>query len=369
MRLDKIQISWFRGASDSATLDLGAKNAVIYGSNGSGKSTFVDAIEYIINNGKIRHLSHEYSGKKQELGIRNTHAPNGLSSKCELYFYDGSEVTAEIKPSGKSKLESNPQGRLEFIQKWPLENHLLRQDQVSDFIQLPKGQKYSALLHLLGLDDFEFAADNLKQIGKYINTQSKIDIVKIKLKGLNAKLDKQFGSIKPADILQKLEELAKKYVGEVTDKKILTLSYTVYKKMKERIETATLEHDRYLILKQILDEQVDKKLENYLAIKEKSDDLVAPLVDSKIAVLESTLEFTTNLEDLNEEIPCPSCGRTLKATDLTEHVKKELNTLKEARELRNSSEESCKIACRSINEIIRKFDSPSISMWLKNRKH
>lgn len=367
MRLNKIQISWFRGASDSATLDLGAKNAVIYGSNGSGKSTFVDAIEYIINNGKIRHLSHEYSGKKQELGVRNTHTPNGLSSRCAIHFEDGPVVTADIKPSGKSKLKSDPQGLLEFIQKWPLENHLLRQDEVSDFIQLPKGQKYSVLLPLLGLDDLEFAADNFRQLKKYISNLSKVEIVKIKLRELNAKISKQFGSTKPSDILQGLCDLAGKYLEEVTDKKIPSLSYTLYKKMKERIETATVEHDRYLIFKQILDEEVDKKLESYLSIKEKSDDLVAPLVDSKISVLESTLEFINNLENLNEEIPCPSCGRTLKATDLAEHVKKELNKLKEARELRNSSEENCKIAVRAINEIIRKFDNPSISNWLKNR--
>ena len=75
MRLDKIELSWFRGASDVCELDLGSKNVVVYGPNGSGKSSFVDGVEYLMSDGRILHLAHEYSGFRLEKGIRNTHAP------------------------------------------------------------------------------------------------------------------------------------------------------------------------------------------------------------------------------------------------------------------------------------------------------
>ena len=56
MRINAIQLSWFRGAADPVSLEPNGKSMIVYGANGSGKSSFVDAIEYVLNNGKIRHL-------------------------------------------------------------------------------------------------------------------------------------------------------------------------------------------------------------------------------------------------------------------------------------------------------------------------
>ena len=69
MRLDSIRLSWFRGAADEVILRSDSRNVVVYGSNGSGKSSFVDGLEYIIRNGRISHLAHEYSGKRQEIRL------------------------------------------------------------------------------------------------------------------------------------------------------------------------------------------------------------------------------------------------------------------------------------------------------------
>ena len=86
MKIETIELKWFRGAASSTKIDLGGKNIVIYGSNGSGKSSFVDAFEYLIQNGRIKHLSHEFSGRKQEKGIRNTHTPANTNSEIIINF-------------------------------------------------------------------------------------------------------------------------------------------------------------------------------------------------------------------------------------------------------------------------------------------
>jgi AAA15 family ATPase/GTPase len=47
---------------------------VVYGVNGSGKSSFVDAVEYVLKDGKVGHLAHEYSGKRRKrLSLTRTH--------------------------------------------------------------------------------------------------------------------------------------------------------------------------------------------------------------------------------------------------------------------------------------------------------
>jgi recombinational DNA repair ATPase RecF len=90
-KISNINLTWFRGAAESAVLQTNDKNVVVYGLNGSGKSSFCDALEYIVN-GRIEHLRHEYSGSKQEKGVCNTHAPDDTNSNIAISFSNGEEI-------------------------------------------------------------------------------------------------------------------------------------------------------------------------------------------------------------------------------------------------------------------------------------
>ncbi len=175
MKINSISLSWFRGASDRAILNTDLKNVVVYGSNGSGKSSFSDAIEYIVSRGKIGHLTHEYSGSKQEKGVINTCAPEGYScSTIRIAFEGDFSVDVEIKPDGTPTFSSNPDDLVEFIQTWELERLILRQDEVASFIQKTKGVKYSVLLPLLGLANLERATENIRGLRRSVEDESKL---------------------------------------------------------------------------------------------------------------------------------------------------------------------------------------------------
>jgi recombinational DNA repair ATPase RecF len=103
MRIKAIELTWFRGAADPVSLEPDCKSMVVYGVNGSGKSSFVDAVEHVLNDGKIGHLAHEYSGKRQEKAVPNTHKPQGRKSELRIRFKDDSELKTEITP-GRCKL-------------------------------------------------------------------------------------------------------------------------------------------------------------------------------------------------------------------------------------------------------------------------
>ena len=92
---------------------------------------FVDAIEYVLNDGKIGHLAHEYSGKHQEKAIPNTHKPKSERTELNFKFNDDSELKIEIMSDGSSKslaAESIP------MDSWDYRRTVLRQDEVADFI-------------------------------------------------------------------------------------------------------------------------------------------------------------------------------------------------------------------------------------------
>ena len=103
MRIKSIELSWFRGAADPVSLEPNCKSMVVYGDNGSGKSSFVDAVEYILNNGSIEHLRNEYSGTRQVKAIPNTHRPQGSKTSLGFKFKDDSEFKIEFTSNGSSQ--------------------------------------------------------------------------------------------------------------------------------------------------------------------------------------------------------------------------------------------------------------------------
>ena len=238
LKISSLELSWFRGASDSISLDTGSKNIVVYGANGSGKSSFVDALEFLIAGGRVDHLSHEYSGSRQKDSLINTHIPTDTSASINLNFSSGESICADIKADGNKIFTSEPDDLLNQIQSWKTENYILRQDEVAKFIHLRKGEKYSVLLPLLGLEDLEKAADNFKRLYRRIQADSKEEIVRNHLDRLNGIIRNYFSNSHDPAIAEYVTELCAQYktsysgeikedarnLIQITNKRIVNLS-------------------------------------------------------------------------------------------------------------------------------------------------
>jgi len=190
MKIRGIKITWFRGSADLIELDTALKSLVVYGENGSGKSSFVDAVEYNIKDGKINHLAHEYSGRKQEKAIINTHTPGSQLSSIIISFEDKSTLEAKIQKNGTFTTVPDEH----HLRTWDYRRTILRQNEVADFIADTKGDKYSALLPLLGLSHLEVAAENLRKIEKNLASLGKLDAKKQDLIEINLKRNKEYGT-------------------------------------------------------------------------------------------------------------------------------------------------------------------------------
>ena len=171
MRIKSIQLAWFRGAAAPVSLEPDCKSMVVYGENGSGKSSFVDAVEYVLKGGSIEHLRTEYSGTHQVYAVLNTHKPEKENTELQIKFQDDSELNMVVDPKGPSKSSGAEDIA---IGSWEYRQTILRQNEVSDFIHDTKGRKYSALLPLFGLHDMEVAAENLRKLAKHLKTESGI---------------------------------------------------------------------------------------------------------------------------------------------------------------------------------------------------
>ena len=67
-KIKNITIKGLRGVQETLTLPLSEKSILIYGDNGTGKSSISDSIEWFFND-KVRHLSEDSEISKKLLEI------------------------------------------------------------------------------------------------------------------------------------------------------------------------------------------------------------------------------------------------------------------------------------------------------------
>lgn len=325
MRFKSITLSWFRGAADPVVLDTGLKSIVVYGQNGSGKSCFVDAVEYAVNSGKISHLSHEYSGTKQEKGVRNTHTPNGTSSDFSITFKDDTEIKIVIAPNGSHTRSGT--ATLD-IGAWDYRRTVLRQDEIARFIASSKGSKYSDLLPLLGLHDLEIAAENVRQLIKTTEKESKLGEKRGAAGVIAAKRKQTFGDATDAEIIEQVGSLHKKCCSASPTLDPLEQCDEIIAALNARIASLSAENQRHLLLKSIGDQDLASLVG---AVREMSGKLagsVEPLIAEKLEVLQAAAVYARKLVD-GESIGCPACGQKISPPDFKAHVKSEEARLKE----------------------------------------
>ena len=200
------------GLHSQSRWTLGLKNVVVYGSNGSGKSSFVDGVEYLVSKGKIRDLMHEYSGSKYEKGTISTAAGTGDVPRVTMVFDGGLHVDAQLDRYGAPSFTSDPEALAGFVQTWELEKVVLRQDKVAAFIEKTKGDKYSALLPLLGLHDYESAAENVGKLARALHEEGAVDLKNGQVDVLKEEFNKYFPDLTDEKVGQVLTEIAGRYL-------------------------------------------------------------------------------------------------------------------------------------------------------------
>ncbi len=323
MRIDSIALTWFRGAANSAILQPNCKSLVVFGENGSGKSSFVDAIEYVMRDGKIGHLEHKYSGRRQEKGVLNTHRPEGSEATLEIKLQDGAICHAAIDPNGVSSLSATA------MDDWDYRRTILRQDEVARFITATKGDKYSALLPVFGLDHIEIAAENLRQLAKRVERESQLASLIGQVQSSEAKRRDIFGESTYDDIVRTIETLH----GQYCPKSESTVDCTERcDELEKVLESRTEKYDtmkiRYATLKELADVDYGSHIVAIRQSNSKMAETVEPFVAEKLTVLDSTEGFVANLED-GTVVVCPSCGRPIGVEEFREHVAAEMERVKD----------------------------------------
>jgi len=356
VRIKTISLSWFRGAADPISMEPDCKSMVVYGVNGSGKSSFVDAIEYVLSEGRIGHLAHEYSGKKLENAVPNTHKPQGKKTTLSVKFCDGSEVNTEIRSDGSTKTSGS-------IGPWDYRRTVLRQGEVVEFIQNTKGGKYSALLPLFGLQPMEVAAENLRQVAKNVENLSQLEARKAVLAQANLKRRAAFGAATDDQIVKKIAVLHEKYCSEKNSTKdaIPRCKESVIA-IDAKIAQLSADQARHIALRSVGNVDLKSDIGTVRATILKLAGELDPLISHKLAVLQPAETLLGKLPD-EGEVECPACGRLIGADKFRDHVRFELERLREIRETFNARNAAMGCLCDDVKILKLSISKPEVKPW------
>lgn len=360
MRIKAIQLSWFRGAADPVLLEPDCKSMVVYGVNGSGKSSFVDAVEYVLNGGKIQHLAHEHSGKRQEKAVPNTHKPEKRKAALAIKFKDDSELRTEIENDGT--MTSSGSGAI-TMGTWDYRRTVLRQNEVAAFIHATKGDKYSALLPLLGLHQKEIAAENLRRLAKTVEQQAQLRETKGALQQLEAKRKETFGTDDDDQIIEMIEDLHAKYCADkVATKDALARCGELGTALSTQTERFSEDQRRYLGTKAIAELDLKGGVDAVRAASVMLAGAVEPLILEKLEVVQSTHEFVANLAD-EKEVKCPACGQTISVDDFQAHVRDERERLGEIMSAFNNQKAAIGTLSDTLKSLKSNMNKGDVQSW------
>jgi ABC-type hemin transport system ATPase subunit len=195
--LRSLTVSGFRGIGSAATLSLapGPGLTLVVGRNGSGKSSFVEALEVLLT-GNLRRWAKLPAVWQQ--GWRSMHHPEQAEVTADFLVegaghamvqrtwpagadFTGSSVTVQFAGEKRTGLE-----RLEWSRALADYRPFLSHSELEAFFGSPSGL-YELLASVLGLEDLTLAADRLAHARK--QREGSLSDVKKGLAGLRGRLE------------------------------------------------------------------------------------------------------------------------------------------------------------------------------------
>ena len=175
-KINSITIKGIRGAKDSLELPLKGKSIVLYGDNGTGKSSISDALEWFYTN-RVSHLS-----SNSEIDLKDALRNSGLGkddvSEVKVSFVKETDIdcskTLFYKRDNLTTDFSNSSDDFKkYLELSKEENLLLRYQYLTDFIDNTKSDKLKYLSDIIGFSEVTKKKEVLKKSYNSIKTEIK----------------------------------------------------------------------------------------------------------------------------------------------------------------------------------------------------
>ena len=164
-RIQRLDLQGFRGIRQSVPLLFEAKSILLFGENGTGKSSFVDALEKLLT-GRVSTLdgrAHSLSSDRHGPHIRNGEHPPLIA----ITFNDADGTVFDLQ----SDPANLPTALQEYLQGARENLYILRRRQILEFIDSQPRQRYDLLRPFLPLSGIEAIEEALRQARDRTDTE------------------------------------------------------------------------------------------------------------------------------------------------------------------------------------------------------
>ncbi|BBO19056.1 conserved hypothetical protein [Candidatus Brocadia pituitae] len=359
MKLKSLEINGFRGIRKDICIDLDlSKSILIYGDNGSGKSSIADAFEWFYYD-KIEHLSSEEIGTKGVSALRNIFLSDNEDAYVELNYSDSKCDSRKRLFYKKSKLTSEysnvSQNINDYLNMSLKENLILRYKDLLRFILSTKAEKLEEISQIIGFSEVSKIKGVLK---KAVNDLKK----ELKLKNFDYHIN-----AKQAHIIEQIGQNItddEQYLGAIREL-VIPLNLPIEVKDNSSIDTILgllkKPEDKEAIALQLSYEKVIENLSSfkvsfnsictsYKAFYEKCQQIAEDQEKFKKISLEPLLSQGLSILDkrLFEDDKCPLCLQDKSRDELIDELRKRIEELSIFKKEKDAAEEEKNVIQRLI---------------------
>jgi len=150
-KIKTINISGIRGIKDPLPLNLNNRSILIFGENGSGKSSLTDSIEWYYSDGVEHLISKETGATKGRGSLRNLFIPDNEDAFVNIQYSNNKlNATKTIDSSLRASTSNTTDDFKDYFLATQSENLILRYRDLVEFIIATPGEKLEKLQNIIG---------------------------------------------------------------------------------------------------------------------------------------------------------------------------------------------------------------------------
>lgn len=353
MKIKSIEIKGFRGIRNCINFSLDSVQSVLlYGDNGSGKSSVTDAIEWFYYD-QVEHLSKKEIGNRGIPALRNIFLSNDEDAYIELKFTDSKIDTSKKLFLNRENLTneySNTSAEFQNYKKASQkENLILRYKDLLKFILYTPSKRVEELSDIIGFSEVTKIKAILKRAVNNLRKEIKIKNIRTQISTKQALILEQIGQNINTDV---------QYFGAI--KELITpLNLPVEIKddpsIEKALELIKKPEDEKTIRLQVSYQKVVEALSNmntflenirssYKSFYDKYQSIRTDTDRFRNISLEKLLSEGLNILEKNlfEDDRCPLCLHPKNREELIEELRKRIEELSAFKKEKEEMEEEKK---------------------------
>lgn len=355
----QITVGGFRGILNPLTLDFVKGNTtrsmVIYGRNGTGKTSITDAWEWF-HTEKIGHLAREGAGPSSFPHRRAEAGDTFVAVQCD----DGLD-TVRLEFDHERITMPVPDGDIAGLRARAPHPCHIRFEDLTRFVYFTKAEKYDELARLMGFTPQAVFQKALRRVLRQLRDE--LETRGQKVKQLESALSEllELESLTEDFVLSSLNEILARY--EIDSSTSIDALAAGARELRALVENDTRSRElaelttlRNAVQRLKLPEGVEVSLRAYVELAEAFKQAEEMAVDLLlIGLYEQGESVLTTRQEMGQKIEtCPLCGQTFEG-DLLDHISSELSRLRELKKSRDNLE----IARRQNKRLLREVDDLS----------